>query len=164
VIKYNGMKERLLQLLDMEHLTPSKFADLIGVQRSSVSHILSGRNKPSFDFLQKTLKTFPGLKADWLMLGEGHMYEHMGREAADLFDQPIESKDVNDTLSEENVKNSGTGPINTMNQSQAPPVNPLSDMEEMPSTIPEPTVETRKLVQVMLFYDDDTFTTYKPSQ
>ena len=81
------MKERLLQLLDLEHLTPSKFADLIGVQRSSVSHILSDRNKPSFDFLQKTLKTFPGLKADWLMLGEGPMYDQMGRESGNLFNQ-----------------------------------------------------------------------------
>ena len=89
------MKERLLQLIDLEHLTPSKFADLIGVQRSSVSHILSDRNKPSFDFLQKTLKTFPGLKAEWLMLGDGPIYEQMGRESGDLF-----SQDVPETLNE----------------------------------------------------------------
>jgi len=76
------MKERLIQLLDLEQLTPSKFADIIGVQRSSISHVISGRNKPSFDFLQKTLKAFPGLNASWLMLGEGTMYEQMGRKAS----------------------------------------------------------------------------------
>lgn len=73
------MKERLLQLLEMEQLTSSKFADLIGVQRSSISHILSGRNKPSYDFLYKTLESFPGLNAAWLMQGKGPMYEQMGR-------------------------------------------------------------------------------------
>ena len=67
-----------------------KFADLIGVQRSSVSHVLSGRNNPSYDFLQKTLKAFPGLKADWIMLGTGPMYEQMGRSGTgDLFDAAI---------------------------------------------------------------------------
>jgi len=49
------MIERLKTLLDSEKLSYSGFADLIGVQRSSISHILSGRNKPSFDFLQKTM-------------------------------------------------------------------------------------------------------------
>jgi len=84
------LEERLLKLLDTEQLSSSKFADVIGVQRSSVSHILSGRNKPSFDFLQKTLKAFPYLNADWLILGEGKMYdteEFTG--GGSLFDQNL---------------------------------------------------------------------------
>ena len=71
------MKERLIQLLDLEQLSPSKFAEIIGVQRSSISHVISGRNKPSFDFLQKTLRAFPGLNASWLLLGEGSMVRRM---------------------------------------------------------------------------------------
>jgi transcriptional regulator with XRE-family HTH domain len=83
------MEDRLLKLLDTEQLSSSKFADVIGVQRSSVSHILTGRNKPSFDFLQKTLKAFPMLNADWLILGEGEMYEGgLGPGGGSLFDQP----------------------------------------------------------------------------
>ncbi len=82
------MEDRLLKLLDTEQLTSAKFADAIGVQRSSVSHILSGRNKPSFDFLQKTLKAFPMLNADWLILGEGNMYEgEVHSFSGSLFDQ-----------------------------------------------------------------------------
>lgn len=68
------MEERFLRFLESEQLTSSKFADVIGVQRSSVSHVLAGRNKPSFDFLQKTLKAFPMLNASWLILGDGVMY------------------------------------------------------------------------------------------
>lgn len=83
------MEDRLLKLLDTEQLSSSKFADVIGVQRSSVSHILTGRNKPSFDFLQKTLKAFPMLNSDWLILGEGEMYEgEQGPGGGSLFDQP----------------------------------------------------------------------------
>ncbi len=94
VIKDFAMKERLIQLLDLEQLSPSKFADIIGVQRSSISHVISGRNKPSFDFLQKTLKAFPGLNASWLMLGDGTMYEQMGRNVSgNLFDSPVAPED-----------------------------------------------------------------------
>ena len=148
------MKERLLQLLDLEHLTPSKFADLIGVQRSSVSHLLSDRNKPSFDFLQKTLKTFPGLKAEWLMLGDGPMYDQMGREGTDLFNQ-----DVPETTEHESFENQD------LQQAVSLPLEPtpaetqdIQDIEEDFST------KHRKVVQVMLLYDDDTFISYKPSQ
>jgi transcriptional regulator with XRE-family HTH domain len=158
------MKERLLQLLDLEHLTPSKFADLIGVQRSSVSHILSGRNKPSFDFLQKTLTTFSGLKADWLMLGEGHMYEQMGREAGDLFGQPVKSQESNDI-----IPAAPAGNLPDENHIK-PSESPVSRVGDIPEDIvktgieSEITTDSRKIVQVMLFFDDDTFITYKPSQ
>ena len=82
------MEDRLLKFMDKEQLSSAKFADVIGVQRSSVSHILSGRNKPSFDFLQKTLKAFPMINADWLILGEGNMYEgEVNAVSGTLFDQ-----------------------------------------------------------------------------
>jgi len=79
------MQERLHSLLDHEQLSPSRFADHIGVQRSSVSHILSGRNKPSFDFLEKTLRAFPGLRADWLLLGKGDMFSGQRERDMKLF-------------------------------------------------------------------------------
>jgi len=157
------MKDRLLQLIDMEHLTPSKFADLIGVQRSSVSHILSGRNKPSFDFLQKTLSTFPGLKADWLMLGNGPIYEHMRRHTEDLFDQVGQSKEESDELVDNQTELS---PLNRPIKPEGTDSGGFS--EKLPESAnaeisPENPAESRKIVQVMLFYDDDTFTTHKPS-
>jgi transcriptional regulator with XRE-family HTH domain len=148
------MKERLLQLIDLEHLTPSKFADLIGVQRSSVSHILSDRNKPSFDFLQKTLKTFPGLKAEWLMLGEGPMYDQMGRESADLFNQDVQ-KTTDEPFSESlYLPENDATPLE-------PPAPEVVDYQDIKEDLPD---KSRKVVQVMLLYDDDTFVTYKHSQ
>jgi len=170
------MKERLLQLLDLEQITPSKFADIIGVQRSSVSHVISGRNKPSFDFLQKTLKAFPGLNASWLMLGEGTMYEQMGRKVSgNLFDAPEDLPE--DSIA---VENEDTDAGNEqISQSQAPsnedPVESQhaeSPAESKDEAIPEATkevlaqtsIQTKQVVQVMVFYEDDTFRTYSPAR
>lgn len=61
--------ERIQLIIKTNNHTASSFADLVGVQRSSISHIMSGRNKPSLDFLQKTLKAFPKVDADWLITG-----------------------------------------------------------------------------------------------
>jgi transcriptional regulator with XRE-family HTH domain len=57
-------------IIKMHNLNSSGFADKIGVQRSSLSHILSGRNKPSLDFLEKTLAAFPRVNGDWLITGQ----------------------------------------------------------------------------------------------
>lgn len=67
------MKDRLLQLLNKTGLSATKLADEINVQRSGISHILSGRNQPSFDFLAKILTHFPDIDAEWLILGKGNM-------------------------------------------------------------------------------------------
>jgi len=68
------MKERLRELLEKLGYTATKLADEIDVQRSGISHILSGRNQPSFDFLVSLLNRFPQIEARWLLLGEGPMF------------------------------------------------------------------------------------------
>jgi transcriptional regulator with XRE-family HTH domain len=61
------LNQKIKQILVEKQLSPSYFADEIGVQRSSISHILSGRNKPSFEIIQKIVKRFPDLGYEWLM-------------------------------------------------------------------------------------------------
>jgi len=61
---------RIKHLIKSNDLSASAFADKIGVQRSSISHILSGRNKPSLEFVEKVLSQFPNISADWLIKGE----------------------------------------------------------------------------------------------
>ena len=63
------IQERLQLILKMHSITPSTFADKLGVQRSNVSHVLSGRNKPSLDFLEKIVTHFPRVNAHWLITG-----------------------------------------------------------------------------------------------
>jgi transcriptional regulator with XRE-family HTH domain len=64
------MIERFKQILEELKLSPSEFADRIGVQRSNISHILSGRNKPGLDFLEKMLNVFPDVDVSWLITGK----------------------------------------------------------------------------------------------
>lgn len=73
------MNNRLQQFLELENLTPARLADIIGVQRSGMSHILSGRNKPGFDFIHKLLIKFPDISADWFITGKGKPYKEMNR-------------------------------------------------------------------------------------
>ena len=72
------MNSRLQQFLELENLTPARLADIMGIQRSGLSHILSGRNKPSYDFLHKLLIKFPHINGDWLMTGRGKAYNDFG--------------------------------------------------------------------------------------
>ena len=67
------MKDRILKFLAFEKISPAEFADKIGVQRSSMSHILNGRNQPSAAFIQKMLQVYPLLNSRWLMIGEGSL-------------------------------------------------------------------------------------------
>lgn len=63
--------ERLKKIIGFYDETASSFAEKIGVQRSSISHILSGRNKPSLDFVMKVLHSYPEVDLYWLMNGKG---------------------------------------------------------------------------------------------
>ena len=67
------MHIRLKKWMDKKGMKPSGFADMIGVNRATISHILSGRNKPSIDFLEKLLRVYPELNSNWLITGIGYM-------------------------------------------------------------------------------------------
>tara|TARA_B110000967_G_scaffold180812_1_gene197431 strand:- start:276 stop:575 length:300 start_codon:yes stop_codon:yes gene_type:complete len=71
------MYERLRGWMESEDLKPSVLADNIGVNRATISHILSGRNKPSIDFLEKLLSTYPNINANWLISGVGYMQSNI---------------------------------------------------------------------------------------
>ena len=67
------MNERIARIISTANLSNKEFAELLGIQRSGVSHLLSGRNKPSLDFLEKLLMHFPDINPRWLILGYGDM-------------------------------------------------------------------------------------------
>jgi transcriptional regulator with XRE-family HTH domain len=67
------MTERIEQILKTKKLTATQFSEEIGIQRSSLSHILKGRNKPSLDFMLKIKDRYPEIRLNWLLLGEGKM-------------------------------------------------------------------------------------------
>ncbi|MBP6429383.1 MAG: helix-turn-helix domain-containing protein [Bacteroidales bacterium] len=119
------MQERILLLMKSFGMNPTEFADEIGVQRSSISHILSGRNNPSLDLVTKILNRFPEIDSNWLVLGKGSLVvkseeksekienNETSKPSNNLFEQ-----DSNDLFSDNQSNNSSKGDKNTIDELQ----------------------------------------------
>ncbi len=68
------MKDRIKNFIDAKGISAGELAAVLDVQRSNISHILNGRNKPGASFIEKLLLEFPDLNARWLLTGEGDMF------------------------------------------------------------------------------------------
>ena len=87
------MKEKLEILRTKYNLSASALAKTLGVEASAISHIKSGRNKPSYDFVVKILRAFPDVNPDWLLLDQGEILRN-GSSATPLspkFDDPVDA-------------------------------------------------------------------------
>lgn len=145
------MRERIISFLTHYGLTATKYADTIGVQRSSVSHIISGRNKPSFDFIEKTLLKYPEVNPDWLILGKGNMI----RDISGISSNIKKSGDTLFDLPSKNSKEKATG--KTSNQQQ----NISKDEQERNKfTNVNKYLFEGGVVKIVLFYNDKTFEEY----
>lgn len=63
------IQDRVRLIIKANNLTSSEFADRIGIKRSNLSHVLSGRNKPGIEFLSKIIEAYPNVNASWLITG-----------------------------------------------------------------------------------------------
>ncbi len=86
------LRDRIQDFLKKENKTSAQLAEEIGVQPSGISHILSGRNNPSLDFVIRMLEKYPFLSSEWLLFGRGSMYRD--RFAGSLFDEPAGGADT----------------------------------------------------------------------
>ncbi len=144
------MKDRIIKFMTHENLTATRFADEIGVQRSSISHILSGRNNPSFEFIQKMLDRYKQLNADWLIMGNGPMLKK--NEQQDLF-TPAKSTET---------KSFSSPP--TLFQ-DTPVVSSSAGADKNPKTVAEPEIKpSRQVEKILVFYSDKTFDEFFPSK
>jgi transcriptional regulator with XRE-family HTH domain len=144
------MRERLIKFMEAESLSSAKFADDIGIQRSTVSHILSGRNNPSFDFIQKILNKYRYLNAEWLILGIGDMNKQKMQE--NLFE--------NDNVRAENIEIKG-------NSFESGKSLDDSNAKFSKKNITHETLEkntTLNIIEkIVCFYTDKTFEIFYPS-
>lgn len=161
------IKERLVKLMQSEGLNPSAFADSIGVQRSSISHILSGRNKPSLDLLEKILASYPKYNAEWLVMGTGQVYKLPVQSS--LFDNPKNNEENESIAGQTAEESSFKGPEKTIN-TPIPSNSPmdsreLKDEEDTPYKTAFIEQKPGKILErVVLFYTDGTFDTYLPNK
>ena len=92
MVNEKEIAERLAKIMSHYELTAAAFAERIEVQRSGISHILSGRNKPSLDFVLKVVRTFPEVDLYWLLNGRGSFPKTMKQEVIPGTHLPIGTK------------------------------------------------------------------------
>ncbi|HOQ58618.1 MAG TPA: helix-turn-helix transcriptional regulator [Bacteroidales bacterium] len=146
------MKDRIKEILDSQGLNATQFAQKVNINVSALSHILSGRNNPSYDALQKIIVNFPGINVEWLMTGQGEMYKE---------NLPIQQEEV--TLFGENPQKpdhdsgkEGYLPQKGLKSSQKPSMY----TDNQTNTATEKT--TAKISKIAVFYSDNTYEEFFP--
>jgi Helix-turn-helix. len=144
------MNTRLQQFLSAENISQAQFAETIGVARASVSHILAGRNKPGFDFLESMVRHYPSLNFEWLLTGHGRMY-NTTKSASDATIEPVSplSTGTQDSL----FPDAGYCQEN-------PPISPLSHPDTYTKgkdNNAQDISNQKKISKLVIFYSDGTF-------
>ncbi|HIC8645774.1 helix-turn-helix domain-containing protein [Elizabethkingia meningoseptica] len=93
------ISDRIKKVIDHYGYSPSEFADTIDVPRSSISHITSGRNKASLDFIIKIKNRFPEIQWDWLIDGQGDMTKSNTPEPEEIYN-PVQENDISEDIEE----------------------------------------------------------------
>ncbi len=95
------IQDRIRTIMKSGNYTASEFADKIGIKRSNLSHVLSGRNKPSLDFLVKVINAYPNVNASWLITGETREENSTPTVSATTSKQPTIAKNTKQEDSKE---------------------------------------------------------------
>ena len=139
MVNNKKFSKKLKTILDYYEITASGLADKIGVQRSSISHLISGRNKPSLDFVLKILDAFEDVHFDWLVKNIGEF-------------PPTSKTSTSPTLFSQNIENE---------KKVIKDIDEEKKMESAESSFPIPkSRNNQNLVKVILFYQDGSFEAY----
>jgi transcriptional regulator with XRE-family HTH domain len=142
------MKDRLLEFLKNENKSSAQLAEEIGVQASGISHILSGRNNPSLDFVLKMLEKYQFLSTDWLLFGKGSMYKEAKMQ--NLFDNDLVSnRAVNETQTKNELFNQ------KVEYQDVKKSKTTKDSSVFPNT-------TTEVVKIVWFYENNSFEEFFP--
>jgi len=152
---YFIMKERILQLIQEEAQTNAEFADKIGISTSSLSHILTGRNKPSLDVVMHIHKAYPTINLDWLLYGEGDMKKEVDPNVATGL--PYENS--------ENTEITNGNPVRfefrKENAFPSPDNVSKNTVQEEVKYIEKP---QPKIVEIRIFFDNGTYQVFRPEK
>ncbi|NCE71491.1 helix-turn-helix transcriptional regulator [Odoribacter sp. Z80] len=138
------MQERFKQLLEEKGLTATRFASMIKVNASAMSHILNGRSKPGFDVLDKIAQAFPELNLNWLISGKGTMYGVPVSPVQEVLFQPDDEKKGDKEHKEE--------------KSVVPDLKTTVEEVEMPV---QQAGKRKNIKRIVLFFEDGSFEDYE---
>ncbi len=129
--------KRLEKILNFYGLTASALAEEIDFNRSTISHLVSGRNKPSLEFVMKLLQKFPEITMDWLVFGKGSFPSDGASKSVEKIQKP----DPTPTLKK--------------------PQNLISEAVQEPEKLPELKSGSQQIDRIVIFYADGTFKAYE---
>lgn len=145
------MKERLLEFLKNENKSSAQLAEEIGVQASGISHILSGRNNPSLDFVLKMLEKYQFLSTDWLLFGTGSMYKDSKMQS--LFDNVTESKIESNEIRNKRTELSSAIDYQGVIKRRPEKVSPDAASDS-----------TSEVIKIVWFYENNRFEEFLPGK
>lgn len=150
MVNIDDFVKRLEIILDYYALNASSFADKIGVQRSSMSHLLSGRNKPSLDFVMKIMEVFPDVDLYWILNGKGNFPKN-NEEVLETAKTPAP------IISNENLN--GGDLFSAIHYKEAEKAE-----TRIPSEIKNQNLisEEGEIEKIVIFYKNGTFKAYNP--
>ena len=143
------IKDRIRMIMEREKVPPRVFAETIGVQQSTLSHILNDRNKPSLEVVMKVHQTYSYVNLEWLLYGKGEMLA--SAESASLVSS---NGDYQPSLFDENPVNSTKETIGTENVAKGVVKQEIRYIEK----------PVRKITEIRIFFDDNTYETFRPEK
>ena len=186
------MRERIKEIIEREGMGQSQFADFIGVNRPTLSHILAGRNNPSMEVVMKIHQKFPKINILWILDGVGSYEDDAVADYASGAQPDAQVTDGDDQLMyarDEQAQPSpsampGGQPQSRFYQGELFAENAVfasestgaaKNRKEMPLQAPQKApylsdtqIEyarkslQRKIVEIKIFFDDGTYETFKP--
>ncbi|KAF0129559.1 MAG: hypothetical protein FD155_2482 [Bacteroidetes bacterium] len=171
------MKDRIFQVMKIKSVNAAELADMMNIKRPSLSHIMTGRNNPSLDFIVRLKETFPEISLDWLLFGKGSMTVSNESKSPQpvskspqprLFEEPV-TEVIHSNVTHENAMESIKGGIDLFSiidepQKTTEVIQPIEIKKEVSAqTEQRPSVNfnQKKPVKMLLIYDDDTFTQFE---
>ena len=155
MVNIDDFVKRLEIILDYYSLNASSFADKIGVQRSSMSHLLSGRNKPSLDFVLKILDVFPDVDLYWILNGKGSFPKNEEEIVNSKTENNVETEKPSAPISpNENLISKDL--FSEMNKTEFPEKRMAQDKN------PNLNSEEGEIEKIVFFYKNGTFKVYIP--
>lgn len=139
------MEEKLRILMQSENLTASRLAEILEVKPAAISHILSGRNKPSFELLCKIVNRFPQINPYWL-LGDA-----------------TEMRNPNAPISTEENRNAASGTLFDLTEEQ-PSKSEISDIPQKSQISTVPQFDRSDISKIIIVYNDQTFEELHPKR
>lgn len=161
MINTDDFVKRLETIFDYYGLTASSFADKINVQRSSISHLLSGRNKPSLDFILKVIERFPDVELLWLLNGKGNFPkgDNFNHEKIDV--TPIQKIENEQELNSPDLFSTTISSIENEKTSVFETISKNFSNTEVFNNPTKALNDTSEIEQIVVFYKDGTFKTYQ---